>query len=144
MSNENLHKEIDLIQNCINRMANNSFLLKGWAISLIAVVLALTEDRGNPLFLFGVVLIPLFCFWYLDGFFLQAEKRYRKMYDWVLEQRKQGNDEFQYNLDPKRFKDEVESLFCTMLSETLRVYYGVPILVVIGVIVYQIAKTYCS
>ena len=37
---ENLHKEIDLIQECIKRMANNSFLLKGWTISLVAVVLA--------------------------------------------------------------------------------------------------------
>ena len=28
-----LHKEIDLIQSCINRMAGNSFLLKGWVVS---------------------------------------------------------------------------------------------------------------
>jgi len=41
---EILHKEIDLIQGIINRMANNSFLLKGWIISLIAVILALTKD----------------------------------------------------------------------------------------------------
>ena len=32
---EELHKEIDLIQGCINRMANNSFLLKGWLVSII-------------------------------------------------------------------------------------------------------------
>ena len=44
MDKEILHKEIDLIQGVINRMANNSFLLKGWLISLIAVVLALSKD----------------------------------------------------------------------------------------------------
>jgi hypothetical protein len=36
-----LHKGIDLIQGIITRMANNSFLLKGWIVSLIAVLLAL-------------------------------------------------------------------------------------------------------
>ena len=32
IDNEIIHKEIDLIQSCISRMANNSFLLKGWAV----------------------------------------------------------------------------------------------------------------
>ena len=39
-----LEKEIDLIQACINRMAQNSFMVKGWAITLIAVVLALLPE----------------------------------------------------------------------------------------------------
>lgn len=35
MKNEEvLVKEIDLIQSCINRMAQNSFIIKGWTISL--------------------------------------------------------------------------------------------------------------
>jgi len=41
---EIIHKEIDLIQNCVNRMAQNSFLLKGWTVSLVAVVIALAKD----------------------------------------------------------------------------------------------------
>ena len=143
MNNENLHKEIDLIQNCINRMAGNSFLLKGWAISIIAVVLALAENRANPLFLLCTVFIPLFCFWYLDSFFLQTEKMYRKLYDWVLVQRKNGNEEYQYNLNPHRFKNEVESLCCVMFSTTLRVYYGIPMLIVLIIILYQSHKLYC-
>lgn len=143
MNNENLHKEIDLIQNCINRMANNSFLLKGWAISIVAVVLALTEDRTNPLFLLCVVFVPIFCFWYLDGFFLQNEKMYRKMYDWVLEQRKQGNEECQYNLNPHRFREDVDSLCCVMMSKTLRIYYGIPLLIVAVIIICQSHKLYC-
>ena len=28
-NDEKLHKELDLIQNCITRMANNSFMIKG-------------------------------------------------------------------------------------------------------------------
>lgn len=44
MDNEIIHKEIDLIQGVINRMAQNSFLLKGWTITIIVAVLALTKD----------------------------------------------------------------------------------------------------
>lgn len=137
MDNNDLHKEIDLIQNCISRMARNSFMLKGWAISLLAVVLAITTDRLNPLFLFFSVFVPLVCFWYLDAFFLRTEKMYRKMYEWVLKERKEGRLDFQYDLEPSRFKNQVKSHCRVMLSTTLRVFYGIPSLVVLIIILYQ-------
>jgi hypothetical protein len=143
MDNNNLHKEIDLIQNCIDRMAKNSFMLKGWAISLLAVVLALTADRLNPLFLFCSVFIPLLCFWYLDAFFLRTEKMYRKMYEWVLKERKEGKMDFQYDLEPSRFKNQVETHCRVMFSKTLRVFYGIPSLVVLIVIIYEAKDMIC-
>ena len=39
-----MDKEIDLIQGCISRMAQNSFIIKGWAITLVAVALALLPE----------------------------------------------------------------------------------------------------
>lgn len=144
MDNNNLHKEIDLIQNCINRMARNSFMLKGWAISLLAVVLALTADRLNPLFLFCSVFIPLLCFWYLDAFFLRTEKMYRKMYEWVLKERKEGRMDFQYDLEPSRFKNQVDTHCRVMFSKTLRVFYGIPLLVVLLVILYEAKDAICN
>ena len=73
---EILHKEIDLIQNIINRMANNSFLLKGWLITLIVAVLASTTEKiiTDDISYFGLILIlPLVVFWYLDvlSFFIK-------------------------------------------------------------------------
>lgn len=144
MDNETiLQKEIDLIQNCINRMANNSFMLKGWSISLIAVVLALTNDRLNALFLLCSVCIPLLCFWYLDAFFLRTERMYRKMYDWVLKERKNNNFEFKYDLNSKRFEKDVDSTFKIMFSKTLRVFYGVPTLLVLSIILCEIKSAIC-
>jgi len=73
MPNKNMeivHKEIDLIQGCINRMAHNSFLIKGWALTIITVVLALTEKNIDPIYLCLVIFIPLISFWYLDAFSL--------------------------------------------------------------------------
>lgn len=76
---EVLHKEIDLIQNCITRMAQNSFLIKGWALTVITIVLALSARPIDSIYLCLVLLIPLVAFWYLDAFFLHTERMYRKM-----------------------------------------------------------------
>ena len=71
------HKEIDLIQSCINRMAQNSFQVKGWTVALFAVILALLPEKvesTNKFFLGVVMLAVSVMFWYLDSFFLAAER----------------------------------------------------------------------
>ena len=135
---EIIHKEIDLIQACINRMANNSFLIKGWALTLVTVMLALTEKSIDPVYLCLVLLIPISAFWYLDAFFLQTEKMYRKIYEWVLRVRPEGKFEHLYDLNPHRFKDQIDSRGKVMWSITLRVFYGIPIAIILAIIVYQI------
>jgi hypothetical protein len=143
MDKDVLHKEIDLIQACITRMASNSFLLKGWAISIIAVVLALADKAVEPALLSSLVLIPLISFWYLDAFFLRTEKMYRKMYEWVLEKRRAEDTTFLYDLNPHRFKNDVDSTWTVMWSITLRWFYGIPSLITLGVIIFRIVHQ-CS
>lgn len=46
ISTKELHKEIDLIQSCINRMSKNSFSCKSWNLTLIAGVFALTPEKS--------------------------------------------------------------------------------------------------
>lgn len=94
-----LEKEIDLIQSCINRMAQNSFIVKGWIISLITVVFALLPETFNIKILSVVGIIISICFWYLDGFFLKMEKLYRWKYEWVIKKRLSSN-EYYYDLNP--------------------------------------------
>ena len=43
MGNENKLKHLELIQGIINRMASNSFALKGWAVTLVAGIFALAS-----------------------------------------------------------------------------------------------------
>lgn len=133
---EELHKEIDLIQGCINRMANNSFLLKGWLVSILAVVVALSLDNLDKFVIVFTITVITISFWYLDAFFLRTEKLYRKMYEWVLEHRKQGKTDYQYDLNPHRFDTQVEGVLSTMFSETLRWFYGTIIFLITIVTVY--------
>ena len=140
LKKEILHKEIDLIQGVINRMAHNSFLLKGWTITIIVAVLALTKDTlmtNDIIYLSIVLLIPLLIFWYLDAFFLHKERCYIKLYNWVIENRPK-TDDFKYNLNYKRFESKVDSLWKVMISNTLLTFYGVTALILVGITVYNI------
>ena len=150
-----VHKEIDLIQACIARMAHHSFLIKGWAVSIVAVVLALADKSNHPALLSGILLIPLISFWYLDAFFLYTEKLYRKLYEWVITQRLNDNAEKMYDLNSHRFKkqlkvkkwdkasdemietDKLENVWTVMWSKTLRCFYGIPLLIVTVIILFQ-------
>jgi hypothetical protein len=143
MSNTDiLHKEIDLIQGVINRMANNSFLLKGWLVSLIAVILALTKDTivATELSYFNLILLlPVIVFWYLDAFFLHKEKCYRKLYEWVIANRATTTD-YSYDLNYMRFEKEVKNIFQIMVSlkSTLLPFYGFIVLILIVISLYNI------
>jgi len=131
MDKDVLHKEIDLIQSIISRMANNSFLLKGWIVSLIAVILALTKDTivATQLSYFNMILfLPVIVFWYLDAFFLHKEKCYRELYDWVITNRSQTSD-FLYSLDYRRFINKVKPVGKIMFSKTLFPFYGLIIVI---------------
>lgn len=138
---EILNKEIDLIQGCVNRMAHNSFIIKGWLISLIAVVLTLLPENFEIKWLCVVGLLITMCFWYLDGYFLKIERLYRWKYEWVIVKRLE-TDKWSYDLNPyntemwltntdgteKKIPKEIE----VMCSKTLLPIY-IPIIIVIVV-----------
>lgn len=131
---EEIHKEIDLIQDCIKRMANNSFMLKGWIITLYAVILGLLPEKVNILLLCGTLITITISFWYLDALFLRTERIYREIYLWVLRERPKGNRELLYDLTPKNYKgkiEETESICKIMCSVTLKCFYGIPLGLVI-------------
>lgn len=140
MDKETLHKEIDLIQGVINRMASNSFLLKGWTVTIIVAVLALTKDTivTNDVTYFALtLLIPLCVFWYLDAFFLHKEKCYRELYKWVIENRPKSN-ELKYDLNYKRFENDVDSILKIMRTSTIGIFYGIIALILFSITAYNI------
>lgn len=146
---EELHKEIDLIQSCINRMAQNSFLIKGWTVTLFAVILALLPEkvnRTNQIFLGIIMLAISIMFWYLDSFFLATEKNYRAMYSWVIQERPKGNRTLLYELNFKKFETEANlaasSICQTAFSNTLKWFYGIPTAISAGYFIIQMLQIY--
>lgn len=78
-------EHLKMIQAVIGRMATNSFMLKGWGITLVAGLLALgTRDKQPVIIALGAV--PTLFFWGLDAYYLRQERRYRALYDHVVGQ----------------------------------------------------------
>ena len=120
-------EEIKTIQDIIKRMALNSFMIKGWAITLVVVTLLLKGNKYQILIAF----IPLLVFWFLDAYFLWQERMYRELYKWVIENRL-ITDEYLFDMNAYRFKDKVQSRLSIMFSITLGWFYGcIAILIVI-------------
>ena len=77
MRNEEiLLKELDLISSCINRMANNSFLIKGWYITVLIGVLTIFISKDNyNFFSLGIILLIItIIFGLMDMYYLYLEK----------------------------------------------------------------------
>ena len=114
-----LIEEVKVIQDIIKRMASNSFNVKTWTITLIVATLLFKGDN-NHIF---IAFIPLIAFWYLDSYYLQQERLFRKVHDWVVNYRLEHNDQL-FNMNPIRFKKEVQSVGKIMFSVSTLPFYG--------------------
>lgn len=124
---EYMLKEVDIIQDIIKRMGFNSFMIKGWAITLVVVTLLLKRTEYQV----WIAFIPLLVFWFLDAYFLWQERMYRKLYEWVINNRLK-TDEYLFDMNAYRFKDKVQSRLRVMFSITLGWFYGsIAVLIVI-------------
>ena len=152
-----IHKELDLIQEVIKRMASNSFQVKTWMITGLSAVAALkgellfqssSENSFNwaGLGLTIAMLVIIIGFWYLDAFFLRTEKLYRKVYQWVVNNRKNTND---YLYDLNTFKRtvgensrdlnaETESITSLMFSQTLFIFFAIPLIPTLLLLFYHL------
>lgn len=63
MANENKIKHLEFIQNVITRMNSNSFMIKGWCVTLVAALFALGAKDSNVNFaIIAYIVIPTFGF----------------------------------------------------------------------------------
>lgn len=95
MANENKIKHLEFMQLTIIRMNVNSFLVKGWLITLVAAVFVLSQKDTNKAFLWFAPFAALL-FWVLDGFFVSTERKYRGLYDDV---RKLNESQIDYSMN---------------------------------------------
>ena len=112
-------KEIEIIQDIIKRMAHNSFMIKGWTVTLVAVTLLLKGVKYQVLIAF----IPLIIFWILDAYFLWQERLYRRLYNWVVKNHLTTSEHL-FDMNAYRFRDKEQSVIRIMFSLTLGLFYG--------------------
>lgn len=84
MSTEEKLKHLDFVQAVITRMAQNSFMYKGWAVTILAGGIAVSKDMTGQLFI--LALVPALCaFWLLDSLYLRQERLFRHLYSNVVQ-----------------------------------------------------------
>lgn len=123
---ENKIKHLEMIEKVIERMAKNSFQLKGWAMTLVSIVGALGAKDANKKFMF-LGAVPIIGFWVLDAFYLQKERLYRALYRDVCET---APDKINFNMNTKVVKLTEEEKKRVKLgncfkSVSISVFYGI-------------------
>lgn len=130
---ENKIRHLEMIQGVINRMASNSFALKGWAVTLVAGIFVLAGKDTNKMY-FLVAYIPVVVFWWLDAYYLLQERLYRSLYEKVRNTDENRID-FSLKATPSEFNSS-NNCFCSCLfSKTILGFYAPLAFVCTGIIV---------
>ncbi len=122
-------KHLEFIQGVISRMAMNSFLYKGWAIS-VAVGLAAFAAVDSRSALLAIAIGSSLLFWGLDGYYLWLEHGFINLYETAA--KKSGADvDLSLKIDKSR-------PFCGWVKTSFRphlfMFYGVIIVLdVVGI-----------
>lgn len=126
---------LQMIQGVIDRMGGNLFYLRGWSITLLAGLFAVsTSDslkvaKWAPLLFFVLLIL----FWIYDAYFLSLERKFRGLYDKV---REISEEEIDFSMNIGEFKTHADkTIFSALFSPTLLGFYGV-----LGIAMFVILK----
>ncbi len=130
---DNKQKHLEMIQGIINRMASNSFALKGWTVTLVAGIFALASKDADKLY-FLIAYVPIVIFWGLDAYYLYQERLYRALYGKV---RKMCEDkiDFDMNANMQEFKTGKNSFLDCLISITEIGFYFPLALITVAIII---------
>lgn len=90
-------EHLTMIQTTISRMSSNSFLTRGWAVTIFTGLYTLYATSGNDPLL--VVIAGVVCiFWLMDSYYLGLERAYRDLFD-TVRQSKAASIDFDMRAD---------------------------------------------
>lgn len=128
---EDKRKHLDMIQAIITRMAGNSFLLKGWSVTVGSGLIALAAGTKHP-WVAVVALLPSAVFWALDAYYLAVERRYRALFAAVADRQTDPGapaGRWEYSLDPSTY-EKTNTWGDAASSATV---YAIPLAVMVSV-----------
>ena len=123
---ETKSKHIDIIQSTISRMAQNSFIVKGWAVTILRGLFVFLQKNESKSDLF-IYITPILFFWVLDSYYLWQERLFRKLYNKIIDDLTSESD---LSMDTSTFKENY-SFFRTLFSVSELLSYGVLLVLVI-------------
>jgi hypothetical protein len=106
-------------------MNTNSFLLKGWSVTLVSALFALAvKDSNIDYVLITYASTPIY--WFLDGYYLSQVRQYRGLYN---QTKTKVEDDIDFDMNAKPFKIGRNQWIPSVFSTTLILFYGVLLIV---------------
>lgn len=128
--NEKKIKHLEFLQNVITRMNSNSFLIKGWTVTIVSALFALASKDANINYvLVSYIAIPIF--WILDGFYISQERQYRDLYKEVTTK---TESEIDFSMNASKFDKGDRTWLRGILSKTLIPFYVLSIGITLTII----------
>lgn len=117
---------LKLIEQQIQRMADNSFKVKNWALTVVggALLYWLKEEtpKDNMIWLWVLIVMATIIFWWLDAYYLTLEKGYRELYVDV-----QKSPDHTYSLNIRKYLDEID-IKCVMITSKTFTHVYIPLI----------------
>lgn len=111
-------EHLKMIQAVINRMSQTSFIIKGWAITIVAAIVTYSIVSNRS---FGLLaLFPSIMFWGLDSYYLWQERLFRGLYEAV---RSYSINIPEFSMDTKPCRSSTPNWFKTLFSRTELTFY---------------------
>jgi hypothetical protein len=123
-------KHLEIIQGVVNRLANNSFLIKGWAVTLVSAIFALVGQEDSRTDFIYIAFFPIITFWLLDGYFLWQERLFREVYNEVAAK---ATDQIDFRMNVATYLQK-HTWFAATFSKTINIFFG-SLLVLTGIAV---------
>jgi hypothetical protein len=145
-------KHLEFIQGVVSRLGNNSFLMKGWALTVAGAFFGFAVNNQNR-WLAVASALPTVTFWGLDTYFLRCERLFRMLYKRVSERDDEVAPFFMEATSPTYVKDLSEktrhevSWWRTLRRPTLLLFYGAILAsaaVIFSIIVTTNSNTRCG
>lgn len=140
-------KHLDMIQAVIARLGTDSFLVKGWALTVAGAFFGFAINATNP-GLAWTSIVPSVLFWTLDTHFLRAERLFRVLFEYV----RRGSTDidpmfmsatgatFLTRVKADEDQSRAASWWHTFKRPTLRYFYG--ILIVMAILLVLLIETH--
>jgi len=122
-------EHLRLIQGVINRMAQVSFILKGWSVTIVVAMFSVAANTSTP-WLGLLTLIPSLLFGGLDAYYLRQERLFRCLYEKVRLD-PDGKVIPPYSMVTSPCESDVGSWWRTLYRPTIGWFYGIMILLAV-------------
>jgi hypothetical protein len=120
-------KHLELVQAVISRMAQHSFQLKGWSVTVATAIFALAAKESSP-GLAALALFPSIAFWCLDAYYLRQERLYRKLYEAIADPLRVVRP---FSMATDEYVGEVGSWVNTLSAKTILPLHAAIVLIIV-------------